>query len=264
MRIYKVKFNSWDQEYFFKTTDDVEYQNNSLVVVKLPTGNDLGKVSGVYQGDVEKLEKEAEIHTIQRVGNDEDQRELSRQNKKNKDLLKYCRQLIRKHKLEMKLVDVHISLDGGKLTYAFIADGRVDFRDLVKDLVKKYSKIIRMQQLGVRDEVKYFGDIGSCGRGLCCQEHLKELGNVTADFAKNQQVANRGSDRLSGVCGRLKCCLGYEEKVYEQLNKKFPPLGSKYRSKEGEGIVVGYHTLKGTIDLNIGKQNEENIIEIKV
>jgi cell fate regulator YaaT (PSP1 superfamily) len=264
MKVYAVKFISWDQDYYHKTTEEAEYNIGDYVVTKTTSGYDLGRIENFYKGDLVELEKNEEIHLIYRKVEKKDLEEMEKNNKYNKDCLKYCCQLIKKHKLEMKLVDVHISMDGNKVTFAFIADGRVDFRELVKDLVKKYNKSIRLQQLGVRDEVKYFGDIGSCGRVLCCQKHLQELGNVTSDFAKNQHVANRGSDRLSGVCGRLKCCLAYEEKMYEEFNKKFPPMGSKYKAKEGEGIVVGYHTLKGTIDLKISAESGENIIEVKI
>jgi len=264
MTVCGIRFIYWDQLYYFQIPEGQTYQVGDLVIVKTPTGNDLGKIETFFNGDVEELKKEEEIFSIIKQAEKNEVEDLQKINQKTSDYLKFCRQLIKKHKLEMKLVDVHLSLDGHRITYAFIADGRVDFRELVKELIKKYNKAIRLQQLGVRDEVKFFGDIGPCGRLLCCQTYLQELGNVTSEFAKDQQVASRGAERLSGPCGRLKCCLAYEEKVYQDLNKKFPPLGSKFKTKEGEGIVVGYHTLRGAIDVNLGTEEEKKIIEVKI
>lgn len=264
MKIFSIRYTIWDQLYYAKTEEDQQFQVGNWLVVKTSHGKDLGKIEGINDNNQIELKGDEEISTIERRAESQDFQKLEKNNQDTKDYLKYCRKLIKKHKLEMKLIDVHLSLDGNKITFAFIADGRIDFRELVKDLVKKYNKAIRLQQVGVRDEVKYFGDIGPCGRFLCCQTHLTELGKVVADFAKNQQVASRGAERLSGVCGRLKCCLAYEEKVYEDLNKKLPPIGSKLRTNEGEGTVVGYHTLKGTVDLEVGNGEELKIIEVKV
>jgi cell fate regulator YaaT (PSP1 superfamily) len=260
-----IRFIYWDQLYFYKVPVELEktLQTNDWVVVQVGDGQDLGRIEEF----METLLPEAnptEASIIVKQAEKADFLNLEEANKKNNEYLIFCRKLIKKYQLEMKLVDVRVSLNAKKVTFAFIADGRVDFRELVKELIKKYNKAIRMQQLGVRDEVKYFGDIGPCGRNLCCQKHLKELGNVTTDFAKNQQVAHRGAERLSGICSRLKCCLGYEEKIYEELNKKFPPLGSSFRTKEGTGIVVGYHSLRGTIDVDLGKEDKREIIEVKI
>jgi cell fate regulator YaaT (PSP1 superfamily) len=121
-----------------------------------------------------------------------------------------------------------------------------------------------LQQIGVRDEAKVFGDFGPCGRKLCCTCFLNELGNVSTDFAKNQQIAHRGSERLSGLCDRLKCCLRYEEPVYQELSKNFPAIGEKIKTKSGEGIVTDWHVLKGTVDVNIGTEEEKMIVEMPI
>jgi cell fate regulator YaaT (PSP1 superfamily) len=162
----------------------------------------------------------------------------------------------------MKVVDCHCSFDNQRLTFAFIADGRIDFRNLVKELNKHFQKSIRLHQLGVRDEAKIEGDIGSCGLVQCCKSHLKKLGNVTSDYADIQQVAHRGSERLSGVCGRLKCCLAYENEVYQERAKKLPAIGARVSTKHGRGEIIGWHVLKSTVDVRIDpeKDNDKGLV----
>jgi len=164
----------------------------------------------------------------------------------------------------MKLVDVHFSFDEKRVTFAFIAQGRVDFRELVKDLTRYYQKSIRLQQLGIRDEMKMCGDIGPCGRKLCCQGFVRDLGNITSEMAEEQQVAHRGSERLSGCCGRLRCCLSFEKNNYSELAKNLPELGAQVKTETGPGTVVGWHTLKQTVDVRVfdRKENSEMVIEL--
>jgi len=165
----------------------------------------------------------------------------------------------------MKLIDCYCSFDSNRLTFSFIADGRVDFRNLVKELTKQFKKTIRLQQLGVRDEAKLTGDIGSCGRGLCCQGHLKELGNVSTEYAKDQMIAHRGSDRLSGQCGRLKCCLAYEEDFYKEELKDYPKIGEKVKTKSGTGYVIGINILSKTFDVRVRDSDKgDSIVRVDV
>jgi cell fate regulator YaaT (PSP1 superfamily) len=163
----------------------------------------------------------------------------------------------------MKVVDAHFSFDGGRLIFPFIADGRVDFRQLVKDLTHHFQKSIRLQQIGIRDEAKITGDFGSCGRQLCCKTHLKSLVSITSELAEVQQIAHRGSERLSGQCGRLRCCLAYEGKNYEELASNLPAIGSTIKTPQGKGEVIGWHTLKQTVDVALnGDRN--NVIEFSL
>jgi cell fate regulator YaaT (PSP1 superfamily) len=156
-------------------------------------------------------------------------------------------------------VDVHFSFDDSRVTFAFIAEGRVDFRELLKDLNKSYKKNIRLQQIGIRDEIKISGDIGCCGRNLCCQSFYKDLGNITSDLAELQQVSHRGAERLSGVCGRLKCCLSYEKELYNELADKLPMIGEKLKTAHGRGSVIGWHVLRQSVDVLL--DDKETIIE---
>ena len=267
MQVIEVQFTPWDQSYYFKP----ESQNGQPLAVKLGDqvivetvlGVDLGRVILAGEMDMSAAGLD-EVKPILRLATPEDQLKLLELNKDNGDLLEECRGLIKKYQLAMKLVAVHKSFDDNRVTFAFIADGRVDFRELLKELIRHHKKSIRLQQLGVRDEAKIKGDTGPCGRPLCCRTHLKELGNVTTDMAKNQQIAHRGSDRLSGSCGRLKCCLRYEEDLYSKLSRGLPALGSRIKTKQGAGTVVGWHTLKGTVDVDLGQENERNIVEVAV
>jgi cell fate regulator YaaT (PSP1 superfamily) len=171
--------------------------------------------------------------------------------KKYSQYLKDCQQLCTKHELDMKLVSVYQSLDKARLTFYFIANNRVDFRNLVKDLIQKFHKKIRLQQIGVRDEAKIKGDYGPCGLPLCCKNWLHSLGNINSDFIKDQDLMHRGNERLSGVCGRLKCCLRYEEANYKYSIEKLPKVGDEIKTKAGLGKVVEIHPLKQTVDLKI-------------
>jgi len=160
--------------------------------------------------------------------------------------------------LPMKIIDVHFAFDGSRVTFAFIADGRIDFREMVKDLTRHFGRTIRLQQIGIRDEAKIMGDYGHCGRGLCCRGHLKNLASITSEMAELQQCSHRGSDRISGVCGRLMCCLAYEQSGYEQLAEDFPALGAEIKASGKTGKVIGYHTLKQTVDVEFGQNNGDS------
>lgn len=263
-----IQFAPWDKYYSFDPKN-LEIKEGDFVVVTTSQGTDMGKViefknlSEREQNDLE------DIRPIDRLVTRDDLDTFSASNNSDKksEAMDYCHTAVKKYGLEMKLVDCYFSFDGGKLTFAFIADGRVDFRDLVKDLIRHFSKSVRLHQLGVRDEAKISGDVGSCGQELCCKGHLKKLGNVSSEFAENQQVAHRGSERLSGVCGRLKCCLAYENDLYEELAKKLPAVGTRVKTKHGRGKIVSWHVLRGSVDVQIDPEKEGDrrlIVEVPI
>jgi cell fate regulator YaaT (PSP1 superfamily) len=168
----------------------------------------------------------------------------------------------------MKLIDVRFSFDGGKIIFAFTSRGRVDFRDLVRDLTHKFQKSIRLQQVNVREEARVTGDVGPCGRTLCCKSFLDDVGNITLEKAQNQQIVHWGPDRLSGVCGRLKCCLEYEDGLYQELAKNLPVIGRRVKTDSGSGEVIGWHILKQSVDVRLDKKDAEDgrptIIEVPI
>lgn len=229
--------------------------NDSIVIVS-EHGRELGKIIEFQELTEAQLQEVPITNVVERVASTEDLTTNNSNNRDKKTILEHCHRAIKKHNLEMKLVDVHTSLDGQRMTFAFIADGRVDFRELVKDLSRHYQKNIRLHQLGVRDEAKITGDIGCCGLTQCCIGHLKKLGNVTSEFAEHQQVVHRGSERLSGICGRLKCCLAYEESHYQELIEKLPAIGTRVRTKHGRGEVIGWHVLRGSVNVRLDPEKE--------
>jgi cell fate regulator YaaT (PSP1 superfamily) len=291
IKIAEVQFYPWDKIYDFYVNDlNVQVGNNVIVTTEL--GSEAGKVVGIREEEDDKYEllednewtsdnspdeepsfaeatadeedSKKKLRPITRLLNKEDEDKIKEYERKKPEMIEYCKGLIRRMGLPMKLVDVDISFDGGRIIFAFIADGRVDFRELVKEATRHFQKSVRMQQLGTRDEAKVAGDIGQCGRILCCKKFLKTLGGVTSELASNQQIAHRGSDRLSGACGRLMCCLRYENDSYVELAKKLPEIGSTMKTPQGEGVVIGWHTLKQTVDVKIGDGKNKVIVEMEI
>lgn len=264
MNVALVQFTPWDKAYYFDP-GALKVASGDFVVVETQLGVDLGEVIG-FEEIADGGEGEKEIKKVERVADKDDLAKKLDQDSGKEEALELCKHHIDRANLPMKLVDVHFSFDDKRVVFAFIAQGRVDFRDLAKDLTHFYKKNVRLQQLGIRDEMKLRGDVGPCGRGLCCQKFVKELGSITSDLAETQQVAHRGSDRLSGNCGRLRCCLAFEKNNYQELVKNLPALGSKVKTAKGEGTVVGWHTLKQTVDVRVydNKEKAESYLEIPI
>lgn len=249
MRIAKVKYAIWDKPYY---ADPVNHDLSvgDRVVLKTDLGNEIAEVSGFEEIDVEKFSggEGDGLKQVLRQATVVDLEKIPDSEKKEK-MLEECKEIVRKHDLPMKLVDLHLSFDGSRLTFAFIADGRIDFRDLVKELTRHFNRTIRLQQIGIRDEAKLDGDCGHCGRRLCCRGHLTDFISITSEMAEAQQCEHRGSDRLSGCCGRLMCCLAYEEAGYVESAKTFPPIGSSVNVDGKRGEVVGWRILKRAVDV---------------
>lgn len=261
MLIAKIQFAPWDKVYNF-SVGQLTLTPGDYVIVETELGTELGKVISLLEKTIDQSsEEEREIKPILRKADYDDVARLPSPEKKE-EALAFCREMIAKHNLEMKLVDVHFSLDGGRINFAFIADGRVDFRELVKDLAAHFGVNIRLTQIGTRDEAKITGDCGPCGQGLCCRTFLKEFSSITSEMAEAQQVVHRGSDRISGMCGRLMCCLSYEYEGYKDMAGKLPPLGTKVNVDGTRGVVVGHHILKQTVDVKINavKEDEKDVI----
>jgi cell fate regulator YaaT (PSP1 superfamily) len=260
MLLAKIQFAPWDKTYNF-SLGETKVVVGDYVIVETELGIELGKIISLLDSEAEKIDNSREIKPILRRAGYDDVAKLPGPEKKN-EALEFCREMIKKHDLPMKLVDVHFSFDGGRINFAFISDGRVDFRELVKDLVAHFGVNIRLTQIGTRDEAKITGDCGPCGQGLCCREFLKEFSSITSEMAEAQQVVHRGSERISGMCGRLMCCLAYEYEGYKEMAGKLPPLGTKVNVDGTRGVVVGHHLLKQTVDVKIngGKEDEKDVI----
>lgn len=266
MKLVQVQFAPWDKKYNFDPSG-LSLKAGDQVIVRTELGLELGKVIGFVDlpGQAVNGKKEipgpAEqapvgIKKVVRLAAAEDFEKLPGDKEQKKDF-DFCKAIIEKYQLPMKLVAAHHSFDGQRITFPFIADTRVDFRELVKDLTNHFGKSIRLQQIGIRDEARFCGDFGHCGRPLCCGRFLGELNSITSDMAERQQCAHRGSERISGICGRLMCCLSFEEAGYKKLAEKLPPLDSEIKFEGKKGRVVAHHILKQTISVFFEAANGE-------
>ncbi len=261
MQIVQVQFSPWDKKYNFSNPDDIKLQLDDQVIVDTDLGLEIGQVASFIK------ESEApsgeEIKPVVRLANAEDLAKMPSPEKKQ-EALEYCQEMINKYQLPMKLVDVHFALNGARLNFAFAAEGRVDFRQLVKDLTTHFNTSIRLTQIGARDEARVNGDCGHCGRNLCCQKFIRDFSSITSEMAEAQQVVHRGSERISGMCGRLMCCLSYEYDGYQELAKKMPPLGARVNVDGQRGEVVGHHVLKQSVDVKFPGEKGEGYVVIEV
>lgn len=284
MKIAQLQFVPWEKIYNFLPNDQILAVGDK-VIAKTDLGMEMAVIVGFLDIDEQEYKKylidedsgkakeetqknetdkePAGINKIIRLATPADLEKLPRPEDKQ-TALDYCKQMKEKHKLAMKFIDVHFSFDGSRITFAFIADGRIDFRELVKDLTRHFGRTIRLQQIGIRDEAKIMGDFGHCGRPLCCKKFLSELSSITSEMADIQQCSHRGSERISGICGRLMCCLAYEEAGYEQMAKYFPPLGTKVSHEGKRGIIVGHHILKQTVVVKFFSKNGEESTRVEI
>jgi len=260
MKIVQVQFSPWDKTYNFINSDDLTLKVGDQLIVDTDLGLEIGEVTGFLQEPEEKTE---EIKAVVRLANEEDLSKIISEDKK-KAAMVYCQELIEKYSLPMKLVDIHFALNGSRLNFAFAAEGRVDFRQLVKDLTTHFNTSIRLTQIGARDEARVNGDCGHCGRNLCCQKFIKDFSSITSEMAEVQQVVHRGSDRISGMCGRLMCCLSYEYDGYQDLAKKLPPIGAKVNVDGQRGEVLSHHVLKQSVDVKFPGEKGEGYVVVEV
>ena len=281
MKIVQVQFAPWDKKYNFDQAGLVLAVGDQ-VIVKTELGMELGRVtdfldlpaveagdkinnnSGSSGQDGQLKDESSEIKRIIRKATAVDLENTPDSGQIDKDF-SFCKSLIKKYELPMKLVGVHHSFDGSRITFPFIADSRVDFRELVKDLTKHFSRNIRLQQIGIRDEARCCGDFGHCGRPLCCGRFLGDLNSITSEMAEQQQCAHRGSDRISGVCGMLMCCLSFEEEGYKKMSENLPPLFSDVKVEGKKGRVVAHHILKQTVSVQLYENSgeAESIVEVE-
>lgn len=229
---------------------NVEFKKGDKVIVEDESGNILGTIKNPLNQDWEKGNN-VEVFTIIREATERDLKNFDKNSKKEKEILDICRKESKRMELEMKFVDVFTTLGKGTVIITFIADGRVDFRQLVKNLSRIFHRSVRMRQIGSRDEARNLGGCGVCGKELCCVKFLGEIPSISTDMAKVQNVAQRGSDRISGICGRLMCCLSYESDQYRDMLRGLPEIGSTVNIKRGSGEVIELSPLEQTIKLRM-------------
>ena len=262
IKVVGVRFKKAGKIYYFDP-DEIDVQFNDFVVVETARGVEFGHV---VSGPKEITEDQivSPLKKVLRVALDEDF-EIHRENKrKAKEAIVICQQKIEEHKLHMKLVDVEYTFDNNKVIFYFTADGRVDFRDLVKDLAAIFKTRIELRQIGVRDEAKMLGGLGPCGKAVCCAQFLGEFEPVSIKMAKEQNLSLNPT-KISGLCGRLMCCLKYEHEVYEELLKKMPHVGAIVVTPLGRGTVIDTYTLLESVKVKVRlKDDTEDIFNYKV
>ena len=251
--IVGVKFKKTGKVYFFEP-GKLHIRVGDCVDVDNAMGEDYGVVViGTRQVDEAKLN--APLKHVIRIATKEDKKHYEENKIKEQEAFKICIEKIKKYKLDMHLTEVEYKFDNSKLLFYFTADGRVDFRELVKELAAIFKTRIELRQIGVRDEVKRIGGNGVCGRELCCCSFLSNFETVSIKMAKEQNISLNPS-KISGNCGRLMCCLKYEQEVYEEKLKRLPKVGAIVKTPEGEGIVETVETLKEIVRVKI--KDEEN------
>ena len=248
--IIGVRFKNVGKIYYFDP-DGKQINNGQRVIVETARGVECGEVA-LSNRIVEDSEIVSPLKKVIRIATREDLQKITENKKKEQEALEICQQKINEHKLDMKLVDVEYTFDNNKILFYFTADGRVDFRELVKDLAAIFRTRIELRQIGVRDESKMLGGLGICGRPFCCSTFLGEFQPVSIKMAKEQSLSLNPT-KISGTCGRLMCCLKYEQDVYEQLLKITPKVGAIVNSPDGKGQVIDSNLLTGVIKVRLDK-----------
>ncbi len=243
-----VRFKEVGKVYFFDP-DGQQLKKGDGVIVETVRGIECGMVA-MDNREVDDEEIVKPLKKLIRIANEKDIEQFKANREKEKEAFEICQKKISNHGLEMKLVDVEYTFDGGKVLFYFTADGRVDFRDLVKDLAGVFKTRIELRQIGVRDESKMLGGLGICGRPFCCSSFLGEFQPVSIKMAKEQGLSLNPA-KISGACGRLMCCLKYEQNAYEHLLKITPKPGAIVETNEGAGTVVDFSLLTGTLKVQL-------------
>ena len=263
MKVVGVRFRKAGKVYYFDPLQ-FDIKQGSNVIVETARGVEFGYVvMGIRDIPEEKIT--LPLKPVLRPATEEDVKTQEANTQREREAFKVCLEKIRKHNLEMKLIDSEYTFDNNKLLFYFTADGRVDFRELVKDLASVFKTRIELRQIGVRDETKILGGIGVCGRALCCHTYLSEFIPVSIKMAKEQNLSLNPT-KISGVCGRLMCCLKNEEEAYEELNSHLPSIGEHVTTSDGlQGEVHSTSVLKQLVKVKVTLDNDEKEIrEYKV
>lgn len=262
VKVIGVRFRVAGKIYFF-SPGKLEIRQGDNVIVETARGVEFGRV---VSGPKEVPDDEViqPLKSVIRIATEQDHKTEEKNREKEKEAFKICLEKIRKHGLDMKLIDAEYTFDNNKVLFYFTADGRIDFRELVKDLAAVFRTRIELRQIGVRDETKIRGGIGICGRPLCCSTYLSEFAAVSIKMAKEQNLS-LNQTKISGVCGRLMCCLKNEQETYEELNKKLPGTGDMVTLPDGlQGTVHSVNVLRQLVKVIVEVNDEKEIQEYPV
>ena len=246
--IISVKFKENGRAYSFDPAG-IKAEQGEYVIVETQNGTEIGTVSAANH----EVAKDAIVKPLKKVIRKATEKDMARRadnKRKEKEAFGICEELILAHKLDMKLVEVEYSFDANKIVFFFTSDGRVDFRELVKDLASRFHTRIELRQIGVRDEAKMLGGLGICGRPYCCKQFLNDFQPVSIKMAKEQGLSLNPT-KISGSCGRLMCCLKYEQDAYEYLNSLTPSVGSTVKTPEGNAVVTEVNLITGYLTVRL-------------
>ena len=262
IKVIGVRFRQAGKIYNFSPAD-FQVKVGDHVIVETARGIEYGSVvQGIREVADDKVIMP--LKSVIRIATEEDDKKAIENNEKEKKAFKICKEKIAKHGLEMKLIETEYTIDNNKVLFYFTADGRIDFRELVKDLASVFKTRIELRQVGVRDETKMLGGIGICGRPLCCNTYLSEFIPVSIMMAKEQSLSLNPT-KISGICGRLMCCLKNEQEAYEELNSNLPDIGEKVKTFDGfKGEVVSVNVLRQKVKIVVEVDDEREIKEYAI
>ncbi|MBF0215555.1 MAG: stage 0 sporulation family protein [Candidatus Omnitrophica bacterium] len=256
--IVRVKLREVGEVQYF-LANGITFIAGEKVIVEVDRGLEYGEVVSPNEILAEPEGQERLSRKVIRKANPWDEEQIVKNREKEKDLISICKNKITEHKLPMKLVDAEYSFDRAKIIFYFTSESRVDFRNLVKDLASIFRVRIELKQIGVRDEAKMIGGCGPCGRKLCCASFLKDFEPVTIKMAKLQKLPLNPS-KISGLCGRLMCCLGYENVCYREMSKGLPKVGKEIKTDQGKGKVINVNPLKRLVTIDYGDGNIKSVV----
>lgn len=249
-----IRFKKAGKIYYFDP-DNLPINKGDFVIVETARGIEFGEaVIGIREVGEEEIV--SPLKKVLRIADDEDKAKNDDNKAREKEAFTICLGKIEQHELPMKLIDVEYTFDNSKVIFYFVADGRIDFRELVKDLAAIFRTRIELRQIGVRDESKMIGGLGPCGRSLCCSSFLGDFEPVSIKMAKEQNLSLNPT-KISGVCGRLMCCLNYEQSTYECIRKQMPAVGAVVKTEDGEGVVMANNILQECVKVKINGQNDD-------
>ncbi len=252
-KVVGIKFKNGGKLYYFAPKTGEVYQRNTPVIVETSRGVEYAWVA-FPEKEIEDSELVSPLKPILRIATDKDKEKYEAYEAKKPEAIRICKEKIAARELQMKLVDCEFAFDNGKLTFFFTSESRVDFRELVKDLASAFHTRIDLRQVGIRDETKYLGGIAPCGRVCCCAGNMPEFKKVSVKMAKAQNLSlNPG--KISGLCGRLMCCLGYEIEHYTEAAKQLPKVGGEVGTPDGKAIVVSLNMLKMEVRVKMDDKN---------
>ncbi|MDW8802412.1 stage 0 sporulation family protein [Clostridium sp. A1-XYC3] len=253
-----VRFKKAGKIYYF-SPGELEVKDNSNVIVETARGIEFGECV-IAPKQIDESEIVSPLKSVIRIATGEDVERHTENKAKEKEAFQVCLEKIQQHGLKMKLIDVEYTFDNNKVIFYFTADGRVDFRELVKDLASIFRTRIELRQIGVRDEAKMIGGLGPCGRTLCCSTFLGDFAPVSIKMAKEQNLSLNPT-KISGICGRLMCCLNYEQETYEHIRKKMPKVDSVVQTPDGRAVVISNSVVKESAKVRIKTEEGEEVIK---